>query len=217
MTVQPAPAKKNPWLIIIVGVIAALCLCVVLVAAAYFMFIVPARSSTVVVTETPAEAATVEVHTAVPTQASAPGNANPLYEQAAPAGTPVGIGNKMTLTILGVTRPVDEAVAEGSVLNAEAPEGEEFLRVDVQVECANDPGTPCRFYPTVMKVLPSDGSTRDLQTFIEGVDDWDTTLDVEGGSTKQGFLLYIVPKAETELVISYKDMYADAPLYFQLR
>jgi hypothetical protein len=212
---QPVPAKKTPWLFIILGTAAALCLCVVVVAVAYFAFIVPTRSSTAIVTEQPVEVSTVDVPTAQPTEAHQ-GNDNPLTAEAAPAGSAVDIGNKMTFTILGVTRPADEIVANGNSFNTAAPEGDEFIQVKVQVNCANEAGTPCRFYPTVMKIHLSDGSTRDLQTFLEGVDDWDTSVDIDGESTQEGVLLFIVPKAEADLVISYKDVYADQPVYLQI-
>lgn len=216
MTDQPTPARKTPWLFIILGVLAALCLCVVVIAVAYFSFIVPTSSSTTIVTEEPVEVVTVEVATPLPTEVPAQGSDDPLFAQAASVGSAVDIGNKMTLTILGITRPADEIVANGNSFNTTAPEGEEFIQVQAQVDCANDAGTTCRFFPTVMKIHLSDGSTRDLQTFLEGVDDWDTSIDIDGGATQQGILLFIVPKSETSLVISYQDVYADQPVYLQL-
>ncbi|MFT3890635.1 MAG: hypothetical protein QM730_03300 [Anaerolineales bacterium] len=216
MTDQPTPTKKTPWLFIILGAIAALCLCVVVIGVAYFMFFVPVSSSTTIITQEPVEVVTVEVATPLPTEVPAQGSDNPLTTEAAAVGSAVDIGNKMTLTILGVTRPADEIVANGNSFNTTAPEGEEYIQVQVQVDCANDVGTPCRFFPTVMKIHLSDGSTRDLQTFLEGVDDWDTSIDIDGGTTQKGVLLFIVPKSETELVISYQDVYADQPVLLQL-
>ena len=90
------------------------------------------------------------------------------------------------------------------------------MRVDVKVTCNSEAGTKCSFYSTVMKAVLGDGSTRDLQTFIEGVDDWDTTFEIEGGTTEQGFLLFIVPKSESNLLVSYNDIYADQPVYLGL-
>ena len=90
------------------------------------------------------------------------------------------------------------------------------MRVDLEVTCNSDPGTPCTFYPTVMKAVLRDGSTRDLQTFIEGVEDWDTSIEIEGGATLNGFLLFIVPKSDDSIVVSYTDIYADQPVYLQL-
>ena len=214
MTDQPVPAKKMPWLFIILGAVAALCLCVVVGAVAYFMFVVPTRST--VVTQEPVEVVTVEVPATQPAQVPTQENTNPPTVEAASVGSAVDIGNKMTLTILGITRPTDETVANGSSFNTAAPEGEEFIQLEVEVNCANEAGTPCRFYSTVMKVHLSDGSTRDLQTFLEGVDDWDTSVDIDGGTTQQGILMFIVPKSETNLVISYQDVYADQPVYLQL-
>jgi hypothetical protein len=62
----------------------------------------------------------------------------------------------------------------------------------------------------------SAGSTHDLQTFLEGVEDWDTSIEIEGGATRKGFLLFIVPKAERGIVVSHTDIYADQPMYLQL-
>jgi hypothetical protein len=202
-----------PWLIIILGVLAALCLCAIVIGIAILAFFTPIRASTTPVTVT--EVVT-EQESTLPTTVPSPESADPSFAEAAPAGSPVDIGNNMVLIVLDVTRPVDDIVASGSVLNTTPPEGEEFMQVDMEVTCSSAPGTKCTFYPTVMKAALSDGSTRDLQTFIEGVDDWNTAVEIEGGAIEQGFLLFIVPKSETDLVISYQDISADQPLYMQL-
>jgi hypothetical protein len=187
------------------------------IVVAILAFFIPTRVSTSVTVEPPVVIMETEpaLSTAVPAEETQE-NSNSLVLEAAPAGSAVDIGNDVTLTILDVTRPADDIVANGSVLNTTPPEGEEFIQVDVQVTCDSDPATSCSFSPTVMKAVLSDGSTRDLQSFIEGVDDWDTTTEIEGGATEEGFLLFIVPKSETNLVIRYQDIYADEPLYFQL-
>ncbi len=214
MTVQPTPTKKMPWLWIAIGAVAVICLCAVVIGAAGFAFFIPTRSASIVTEEPIQTEATPEI--TQPTAVPEPGNDNPLFANAAPAGTAVEIGNNITLTILDVIRPVDDLVSNGSSFNTTAPEGEEFIQVNVSVTCTNDAESPCAFYPTVMKVVLADESTRDLQTFIEGVGDWDTSVEIDGGETQKGFLLFIVPKAETQLVISYQDIYADQPLYLQL-
>jgi hypothetical protein len=217
MTVPPVPIRKTPWLAIILGVLAILCLCALVIGLAILAYLIPVRTSTTV-TELPTQVViepTAALLTPVPSEET-PEDANSVVPEAAPAGSAVDIGNDMTLTILNVTRPMDELVAKGSVLNTTPPEGEEFMQVDVQVTCNGEPGTQCSFYPTVMKAILGDGSRRDLQTFIEGVEDWDTTLEIEGGATQQGFLLFIVPKSEPNLVVSYNDIYADQPVYMQL-
>jgi hypothetical protein len=211
MTVEPTPVKKTPWLFIALGAIGVLCLCAIVIGAAILAFFIPTRVTTV--TEAPFEVIP-EQETALPTTVPSQESTDPSFAEAAPAGTAVDIGNEMTLTILDATRPADEIVANGSVLNATAPEGEEFMQVDVQVTCNSEPGAQCSFYPTVMKAVLSDGSRRDLQIFIEGVDDWDTAIGIEGGATEQGFLLFIVPKSETDLLISYQA--DDQPVYMRL-
>lgn len=220
MSVQPAPEKKFPWLYIAIGAVAVLCLCTVVIGVASFALFFPLSSSNIV-TEEPivtAEPAVVEAtpEPMEPTTVPGQGDENPLFAQAAPVGSAVEIGNNMTLSVLDVTRPADEIVANGSSFNTTAAEGEEFIQVEVQVTCTKEAETPCSFYPTVIKVVLADGSTRDLQTFIEGVDDWDTSIEVEGGETEQGVLLFIVPKSETQLVLRYQDIYAEQPLYLQL-
>ena len=218
MTAQPTPARKTPWLLIGLGVFALLCLCAVVIGVAGFAFFTTTSSVTTIVTEAPPVVifeTEPALPTAVPVEETQENTTSPISD-AAPAGTAVNIGNDLTLTVLGVTRPADYIVANGSFLNTTPPEGEEFLQVDVQVTCNGGTGTQCSFYPTVMKAVLSDGSTRDLQTFIEGVDDWDTSFDVEGGVTEDGFLLFIVPQSETDLILSYQDIYAGEPAYFQV-
>lgn len=217
MTAQPTPARKTPWLLIGLGVFALLCLCAVLIGVAGYAFFATTSTVTTIATEEP-PIVIFETEPALPTEVPAEEtqeNTSSAIPDAAAAGTAVDIGNGLTLTVLDVTRPVDDIVANGSSFNTTAPEGEEFMQVDIEVTCASDSG-PCTFYPTVMKAVLSDGSTRDLQTFIEGMDDWDTAVELEGGATEQGFLLFIVPKSETNPVLSYQDIYADEALYFQL-
>ena len=217
MTAQPTPARKTPWLLIGLGVFAVLCLCAVAIGVAGYAFFATTSTVTTIVTEEP-PVVIFETESAPPTDLPAEETqetTTSAIPDSAPAGTAVDVGNSLTLTVLDVTRPVDDVVVNGSSFNTTAPEGEEFMRVDVEVTCTSDSG-PCTFYPTVMKAILSDGSTRDLQTFIEGVDDWDTAVELEGGATEQGFLLFIVPASETNLVVSYQDIYADEALYFQL-
>lgn len=217
MTVEPTPFRKTPWLAIGLGAFAILCLCAIVICVAVIAYLTPIRASTTIpeaVTEVVIEP-TIVLLTPIPAEETQESPSIPLPD-AAPAGTAVDIGNDMTLTILDVTRPVDDLVANGSSFNTTAPEGEEFIQVDVEVTCNSEPGTKCSFYPTVMKAVLGDGSTRELQTFIEGVDDWDTTVEIEGGATEQGFLLFIVPKSESSLLVSYNDIYADQPVYLQL-
>lgn len=217
MTIEPTPVRKTPWLAIALGVLAVLCLCAVVTVIAILAYLIPIRASTTI-PEAPSEIViepTVALFTPVPGEETQEGP-NSIVPDAAPAGTAVDIDNDMTLTILDVTRPADDIVANGSVLNTTPPEGEEFVQVDVEVTCNSDPGTQCTFYPTVMKAVLSDGSTRDLQTFIEGVEDWDTSLELEGGASEQGFLLFLVPKSELNPILSYQDIYAEQPVYLQL-
>lgn len=218
MSIPATPVRKTPWLAIILGVLAVLCLCAVVIGVAGFAFFTTTRSVTTIVTEE-GPVIIVETESVLPTAIPAEETQetpSSIIPEAAPAGTAVDIGNNLTLTVLDVTRPADDLVANGNSFNTTAPEGEEFIRVDVEVTCNGDTGTTCTFYPTVMKAVLSDGSPRDLQTFLEGVDDWDTAVEVEGGATEQGFVLFIVPASETNLVISYQDIYAEEVLYFQL-
>lgn len=214
-TLQPTPAKKTPWLWIAIGGIAVLCLCAIVIGGAGLAYFSISRPGSVT-TEEPVIVEEVTPEITEPTTVPEQGDDNPLLNNAAPVGTAVEIGDDLTLTILDVTRPADDIVANGNSFNTTAPDGEEFIKVNVAVSCTKEAESPCPFYPTVMKIVLSDGSTRDLQTFIEGVDDWDTTVDVEGGEVQQGFLLFIVPKSETNLVVSYQDIYADQPIYLQL-
>ncbi len=91
------------------------------------------------------------------------------------------------------------------------------MMVGVDVICARPIGETCSFTPNLLKVVLSDGSTRDLQTFVQGVDGvWDTTLEIIGGANEQGKLLFILPTSETDIVLRYQDIYTEQAFYFQI-
>ena len=98
MTIEPTPVRKTPWLAIILGVLAVLCLCAVVIGIAILAYFIPIRGSTTIL-ETPSEVViepTVALFTPVPSEEPQEGTS--LVPDAAPAGSTVDIGNDMTLT-----------------------------------------------------------------------------------------------------------------------
>src|SRR5512134_2091519 len=106
MTIEPTPVRKTPWLAIGLGALGILCLCAIVICLAILAFFTPIRASTTipeVMTEVVIEP-TIIVETLVPAEETQASPDAPIQE-AAPAGTPVDIGDNMTLTIHDVTRP----------------------------------------------------------------------------------------------------------------
>src|SRR5689334_20421515 len=100
MTVPTAPAKKTPWLLIVLGVLVVLCLCAIVIGIAIFAFLIPIRGN--IVTEEPPVVATVQIDpipTTVTSEETEESVDTPNID-AAPAGTTVDIGSGMTLTVL---------------------------------------------------------------------------------------------------------------------
>ena len=110
MTVESSPVRKTPWLLIGLGALGVLCLCVIVLIVAVLAFFIPTRVTSTM-TEVPpvviVETGT-PLSTTIPAEETQESTDSPVPE-AAPAGTAVDIGNDMTLTVLDVTRPVDDA------------------------------------------------------------------------------------------------------------
>lgn len=212
--------NTSPWLWVGLGLFALLCLCIAVLGISYAYF-VPTNST---ITETTIEEpATVVVDepaaTLVPaTEAEQSNtNTNPHFAEAAPVGIYVNLDETIAFAVVDATRPADDIVSNGDSFNTAAPAGEEYLMVNVDVICARPIGEVCSFTPNILKVVLSDGSTRDLQIFIQGVDGlWDTTVEITGGANEQGKLFFILPASETDIVLSYQDIYTEQSFYFQL-
>lgn len=213
--------NTSPWLWVGLGLFAFLCLCIVVAGIGYAYFM-PGSSTTQTTIEEPATVVVDEptatlVPAIVPATEAAQDNTNPHFAEAAPVGIYVNIDETIALAVVAATRPADDIVSNGNSFNTTAPAGEEYLMVNVDVICSRPIGEVCSFTPNILKVILSDGSTRDLQIFIQGVDGlWDTTVEIAGGANEQGKLFFILPASETDIVLRYQDIYTEESLYFQL-
>ena len=209
--------NTSPWLWVGLGLFAFLCLCLISLAVGYAYFI-PSNLSLATLTEEPATVVVNEpAATLVPATEAAQVNTNPHFAEAAPVGIYLNLDETIAFAVVAATRPADEIVSTGDSFNTTAPAGEEYLMLNVDVICALPIGETCSFTPNILKVVLSDGSTRDLQTFIQGVDGlWDTTVEITGGANEQGKLFFILPASETDIVLRYQDIYTEQSFYFQL-
>jgi hypothetical protein len=209
--------NTSPWLWVGLGLAVFLCLCIVVLGIGYAYFI-PSNSTTEAIIEEPATVVVAEpTLTLVPATGADQGNSNPHFAEAAPVGIYVNLDETLAFAVVAATRPADDIVSNGNSFNTTAPAGEEYLMVNADVICSRPIGEACSFTPNVLKVVLSDGSTRDLQIFIQGVEGlWDTTVEITGGANEQGKLFFILPASETDIVLRYQDIYTEQSFYFQL-
>lgn len=131
------------------------------------------------------------------------------------AGTAFDVGGDMLLTIVSATRPADDIVRLGNQFNSEPEPGQEYILVDVQVACNKATSDKCNFSTYNIKAVGADGTVRDDESFIAGVDGLLESGEFFGGATKTGKMFFIVGKDDESVVLFYESFFGD-PIYFAL-
>ncbi len=103
----------------------------------------------------PEEEATKEVGTA---------RSNP-----APVSSVVTADN-MSFKNLGSTRSADDKVMAGNIFNTEPEEGEEYIIVEIKIDCFKDQDFPCNISQFNFKLIGDEGVAYNAEFFVSGVD-----------------------------------------------
>lgn len=153
----------------------------------------PSGSDEEIVSE-PEEEATKEIGTA---------RSNP-----APVGSAVTADN-MKFEILGSTRPADDIIMGGNQFNTEPEEGEEYILIEMRIECMEDSDDTCNIYSSNFKLIGDEGITYDAEWAIAGVEGLLESEEFYGGAVISGSLPFIVKETDSELVFVYDPFLGD--------
>jgi hypothetical protein len=153
----------------------------------------PSGSDEEIVSE-PEEKATKEVGTA---------RSNP-----APVGSAI-TADDMKFEILGSTRPADEIIMSGNTFNTEPEEGQEYILIEMRIECMEDSDDTCNIYKSNFKVIGDEGITYDAEWFVSGVEGLLESEEFYGGAVVSGSLPFIVKETDSELVFVYDPFLGD--------
>ncbi len=122
-----------------------------------------------------------------------------------PAGAPADVGAGMTMAIAGATRPADGMVSGANPSNPGPGAGREYLLVDIQIICNGPPGDRCYVAASEVKIAGADGSLRQAELSIAGMNGLMGKQGVEylDRTTTTVRVLFTVGKDEQNVVLVY--------------
>jgi hypothetical protein len=153
----------------------------------------PSESEGEVVSE-PEEEATKEVGTA---------RSNP-----APIGSVITADN-MKFEILGSTRPADDIIMSGNMFNTEPEEGEEYILIEMKIQCMKDEDDTCNISQFSFKLIGDEGVTYDAEWLVSGVDGLLESEEFYGGGVVTGSLPFIIKETDEDLIFIYEPFLGD--------
>jgi hypothetical protein len=133
----------------------------------------------------------------------------------APLGTAVTIDNKL-LKVTGIIRPADDLVAKGNMFNTSPAAGQEYVFVNLSATCKLSASETCLISDSDFKMVGSSGQSRDAETFLAGVSGLLGSGEFNGGTTKTGYVAFIVDKGKTNLILVYTPFLADQVAYMSV-
>jgi hypothetical protein len=134
-----------------------------------------------------------------------------------PLGAPVDLGSDMTLTVVNVTRPADQAVASGNMFNPTPEAGLEYAEVAVQIKCNKASSEKCSPILTQLKAVGADGQVHDNEFMMAGVPGLlDMTTEFFGGATIKGNVLFLLPKGD-DTVVLFSENILGGSTYFAIK
>src|SRR5262249_12639901 len=145
-----------------------------------------------------------------PTDTPTSATAGQSRDNPVPAGNTVDLGD-MDLTIVSAVRPADATVKKGNSFNTKPESGQEYVEIDLKVDCKKASNSTCFFAASDIKAVGADGNVHEKE-FISGVEGQLDSGDFFGGATRSGKMFYIVPKGDKSVVMFYKPFIGD-PIY----
>lgn len=160
-------------------------------------------------------------HTIAPTDTPAPTNTpepdGSSRDLAIPPGE-IGQSRDFTLRVIDIERPADDTIQQGNQFNSEAEPGNEFLLVNLEVQCTLDSSETCMFTPSLdFEVFGSSGIIREVEIFIVGVPNMLEQSEFFGGATVSGRLAFEIGQDETDLILKFEPGFGfAAPVFLAL-
>ena len=200
------------------------CLCVL------FIYFVPPPGGTTAALPTmtpildlPLEMTSTSEPTSMPESTDTPAptaTIGPLGEtrdQPYPVDAVVDIGDDMQLSILSVTRPANEEVHQANQFNDEPATGLEYAMLRLRVQCNKSTNDKCSFSGWYLHMVGADGTVRDDASVASIPDDLDSTTEFFGGANIEGDMVFLIPEADTSVVLFYEPLFSDSPIFIALQ
>jgi len=137
-----------------------------------------------------------------------------------PFGTRIDIGDSMFLRVVNALRPADPIVINLYQFYTRPGAGQEYLEVDLMVECIAAKNDKCVFdYPNVQPMIPKGDVGSPAVVVLPPVNGMmDPFTEFFGGTSFQGKMFFIIPQDDNTLELIYKSLHPwDSPIYFKFQ
>ena len=123
------------------------------------------------------------------------------YGDPAPAGTFVSIGT-LAVAVTESVRPADSLVETENRFNAPAEPGNEYVMVNISVECHADQSDTCNINPVRFSLVGSQGIMYNDALVV--IPNCLYYHEMYSGSTLSGWMCFQVDRSETGLMLVYE-------------
>ncbi|MBN1284386.1 MAG: SH3 domain-containing protein [Anaerolineae bacterium] len=122
-------------------------------------------------------------------------------------GRPAATGERFTLQITGVIRPADRMVYRENMFNDKAGPGEEYIVIQVKMECGEDASGRCEANYLNFELVGDQGTIYEVPWIV-----YDGKFDISlfAGGTGEGVLPFLISQSDTNLCLMYRpNIYQD--------
>ena len=109
------------------------------------------------------------------------------------------------LQVTGLTRPADEMIAAAASENPTPEPGSEYILVHLLFTCDLPSDSTCHIYPgDELSLVGSGGVVRNPALSLHGLTEMLHEVEFYGGSQVSGYVPFLLPAEETDLILVYK-------------
>src|SRR5690349_2838632 len=139
-------------------------------------------------------------------------------DQPLPMDAKIDIGGGMQVTILSVTRPADDIVLQGNMFNdTPVPNAQEYLMVNLQVECTKSSNDKCSFNAHEFKTVGADGQVHDPASVAGIPQEFETFAEFFGGAVLTGNVVFLVTQGDDQVVLFHDPLFFGDPIYISIQ
>jgi hypothetical protein len=124
----------------------------------------------------------------------------------APSGTAIQIDG-MSLYVTDVVFPADTIVRDGNLFNPTPEPGSDYILVGLTATCDLPPESSCRLSGLEFSLVDTAGIAHNPRLLLAGVPGKFEGGEFFGGSTRSGYLIYLVEGDPAEYILKYQALF----------
>lgn len=131
----------------------------------------------------------------------------------APYGSEV-LSDNLIISITELIRPADQLVLDGNIYNSTPEDGKEYSFIKLRIVCNRAPDQKCSFTSFDFKLVDTAGNVEENEMFTMGVENILEGGELFGGASEEGYLIFIVDKAELHPVLMYEPFIGESVYFY---